>query len=162
MATVTNKLNSTGENDKLFSSATYRINCEYRAGNSQCGQMDQSSFIIWRPWRHKKTHIFNDQNRLKAAEVNVGRSLYCGDAVGDVVLADDAQKLIFWQLESTVRTRSRFFFQLGRLWMSADETGEIQVSTSHFNTITTRLLILATHRTRASNFLLYFRSTLFL
>lgn len=44
------------------------------------------------------------------------RCLYRGDAIGQVVLAGNAQQFVLWQLEATEETWSRFLLQLRFIW----------------------------------------------
>lgn len=51
----------------------------------------------------------------------VGDCCYRGDAVGQVVLAGDAQQLVLRQLEAAEGTRSRLLLQLRRVRTSVNQ-----------------------------------------
>lgn len=72
------------------------------------------------------TNISAGRAAFRNSGVRVATCLYRGDAVGDVVLAGDAQQLVLWELEATEGTRSGFLLQLGRVGMTGEwETWKI-------------------------------------
>lgn len=81
---------------------------------------DPDNEIIWLKIKVKKPLSCSERNIL-CVNKSLIVCLYRGDAVGQVVLAGNAQQFILWQLKATEGTRSSFLLQLRCVWTSVHE-----------------------------------------